>query len=89
MSSSQNSYKLFHVIWVNGVFAQDKAPLMTLSFFLKFVLFGYTWKWNALKNIFVVVDGQNAFILFVYFYVVLRIESSASHMLGKHSITEL
>ncbi len=29
-----------------------------------------------------------SFILFIYFYVVLRIEPSASHMGSKHSTTE-
>ena len=40
------------------------------------------------KKNFVVVDGQHAFILFIFLYVVLRIEPSASHMLGKRSTTE-
>ena len=35
-----------------------------------------------------VVDRYNSFILFIYFYVVLRIEPSVSHMPGKHSTTE-
>ena len=37
-------------------------------------------------KIFLVVDGHNNFIF--SFYVVLRIEPSASHRLGKHSTTE-
>ena len=35
-----------------------------------------------------VVDRYNSFILFIYFYVVLRIKPSASHVLGKCSTSE-
>ncbi|KAG3280497.1 hypothetical protein H1C71_007482, partial [Ictidomys tridecemlineatus] len=37
---------------------------------------------------FLVVVGHNTFILFIYFYVVLRIEPSVSHMLEEHSTAE-
>ena len=40
-------------------------------------------------NIFLVVNGHDNFILFIYFYVVLRIKPSASNVLGKRSTTEL
>uniref|UniRef100_A0A8D2DRE4 Napsin A aspartic peptidase n=1 Tax=Sciurus vulgaris TaxID=55149 RepID=A0A8D2DRE4_SCIVU len=32
------------------------------------------------------VDGHGAFILFIYFYVLLRIEPSASHMIPLHRV---
>lgn len=41
------------------------------------------------KVSFVVIDGQNAFVLFVYFYVMLSGEPSFSHMLDKPSALEL
>lgn len=35
-----------------------------------------------------VTDGHNAFILYIYLYVMPRTELSTSHMLGKHTTTE-
>ncbi len=51
---------------------------------------GYTFvsgKWSLLLSLFFlicffVVDEHNIFILFISFYMVLKIEPSASHVLG-------